>query len=290
MKVRDIGIVIVTILLLAQGCASSPRSEDQAAIASEEQHKNHSMGGMDHSGHSGMKMPGMSEIQAKLTIPSTVSSKTVVPLVIDIQDKNGNAIANFDRFQEKLMHLIVVSDNLQFFNHIHPTYKGNGRFEVAAQFPQPGSYTLFNDYKPSGQEEQVSLLKTQVSGKSPATSKIDLNRTKTFADTKVNLSVSPATVKAGEEVSLNFNLQDAAKNQPLTDLQPYLGEKGHLVIIKQSSPLTRADYIHAHAIKNTPVGQVNFITSFPQPGNYKLWGQFNRNGKIVTADFWVNVL
>ncbi|BCL38001.1 hypothetical protein [Nostoc sp. MS1] len=32
-----------------------------------------------------------------------------------------------------------------------------------------------------------------------------------------------------------------------------------------------------------------YITKFPKPGKYKLWGQFNRNGKIVTADFWVNV-
>ncbi len=56
-----------------------------------------------------------------------------------------------------------------------------------------------------------------------------------------------------------------------------------------SSPLTEADYIHTHAMKNTTTGEVYFITSFPSAGKYKLWEQFNRNGKIVTADFWVNV-
>jgi hypothetical protein len=69
-----------------------------------------------------------------------------------------------------------------------------------------------------------------------------------------------------------------------------LGEKGHLVIVKQSSPLTKLDYIHAHGVKDSPSNQVEFITSFPRSGVYKLWGQFNRNDKIITADFWVNVV
>ncbi len=240
---------------------------------------------------SGMEMPGLSETAiAKLTAPPSITPNTPVPLVIEIKDQSGKAFANFDTFQTKLMHLIVVSDNLQFFSHIHPEYKTNGRFEVEYNFPLVGKYTLFSDYKPSGQKEQVSVLKTQVSGNSLITPKIDLNLTKTFADTKVNLTFSEPTIRAGKEVTLIFNLQQTSNNQPITDLQPYLGEQGHLVILKQSSSLTRADYIHAHAMKDTPAGKVQFMTTFPQPGKYKLWGQFNRHGKIVTADFWVNVI
>jgi hypothetical protein len=119
---------------------------------------------------------------------------------------------------------------------------------------------------------------------------IDLNTSKTFADTKANLTFSQPTLKAGQEVRLTFDLKQTSNNQPITDLQPYLGKRGHLVILKQSYPLTKADYIHAHAMKDTPAGQVSFMTRFRTSGKYKLWGQFNRNGKIVTADFWVNVL
>ncbi|NMG23061.1 hypothetical protein, partial [Brasilonema bromeliae] len=226
---------------------------------------------------------------AKLTLPDKITPKKPVPLAIDVKDKEGRPIANFDTFQEKLMHLIVVSDDFQSFNHIHPTYKGNGRFEVQADFLHSGNYTLFSDYKVAGKAEQVSVLKAQVPGKSPAASEIDLATTKTLGDTKANLKLSQPTIKAGQEVHLIFNLQDAANNQPLKDLKPYLGERGHLVILKQSSPLTEADYIHAHALKNTPAGEIHFITSFPQAGKYKMWGQFNRNGKIITADFWVDV-
>jgi hypothetical protein len=53
--------------------------------------------------------------------------------------------------------------------------------------------------------------------------------------------------------------------------------------------LTKADYIHAHALQNTPSDEVHFMTKFPQPGTYKVWGQFNRDGKIVTSSFWLQV-
>ena len=113
-------------------------------------------------------------------------------------------------------------------------------------------------------------------------------KTKTISDTKVNLNISAPKIKVGQDINLTFDLKDN-KNQPIKDLQPYLGEKGHLVIIKSSSPLTSSDYIHAHAIKNTPNGKIEFHTKFPKPGTYKMWMQFNRNGQIKTADFWVNV-
>ena len=276
----------------------SPMSNMHPGDASMEgmQHGESSMQGMQHGKSSENPHNGHStetqaiSAQAKLTASKDITPKTPVKLLIDVQDSAGKSITNFETFQEKLMHLIIVSDNLQFFSHIHPTYKGNGRFEVDANFPASGSYTLLSDYKPAGQKEQVSVMKKQVPGNSLPAPAIDFNRAQTFEDTKVNLSFSQPKIKAGEEVTLMFDLQQKSNNKPITDLQPYLGERGHLVILKQSSPLTRADYIHAHAMKDSPDGQVQFMTSFPQPGKYKLWGQFNRNGKIVIADFWVNVL
>lgn len=255
-----------------------------------EDSKTHDAGEQHHDGgHSGHSDAEPANAIAKLTVSSNIAPKTPVPLVIEVQNKEGKSIADFDKFQEQLMHLIVVSDDLQYFNHIHPTYKGNGRFEVQTDFPGSGGYTLFSDYKPAEKLEQVSVLKMQVPGQPLALSKVDMATTKTLGNTKANLTFSQPQIKAGQGVNLIFNLQDASSNQPLKDLQPYLGERGHLVILKQSSQLTKADYIHAHALKDTPAGEVHFMTSFPQPGKYKLWGQFNRNGQIVTADFWVNV-
>lgn len=293
-------IVIATTLAIVQGCTQSSQQTEEFimtttthpnAAHAEEANQSHSAAQTtSHSEHGDNHANTSASTQAKLKTSGSITPNTPTTLQIDVQDQDGNAITEFDRFQEQVMHLIMVSDDLQVFQHLHPTYNGNGQFEVEAKFPQSGNYTLFSDYQPTGQGEQVSVLKTQVEGTDAPTDHIDWNYTKTFDQTTVNFSPTIATIKAGEEVILQFELQDATSNQPATDLQPYLGEKGHLVILRQSAALTREDYIHAHAVHDTPANQVHFATRFPQPGTYKLWGQFNRNGEIITADFWVEVV
>jgi hypothetical protein len=241
-----------------------------------------------HGNHGGMTMPaseGAETTTAKLTAGS-IKTGAETKLVIDIKSKSGQPIDKFETFQTKLMHLIVVSDDLQTFSHIHPIYKQKGRFEVQANFPQGGNYTLVSDYKPAGQAEQVSLMQVKVAGTTPSVSKADFTKAKLIGDTKVQLTAD--NLKAGKETMLVFKMQQA-NGQPVADLQPYLGERGHLVIMQNSNPLTRKDYIHAHAAQHGTGGEVHFMSTFPKAGKYKMWGQFNRNGKIVTADFWVNV-
>ncbi|MEA5463604.1 hypothetical protein [Leptothoe sp. PORK10 BA2] len=241
-----------------------------------------------HNNHSA-PTPQANKTKAKLITSGPVAPNQLASLTIEIQDQQGQAIPKFDVFQEKLMHLIVVSDNLQSFQHIHPEYKENGRFDVAAAFPESGTYTLFSDYKPAGQAEEVSALKLQVSGVAPSPPAAEFSRSKTIGDIQANLDISQPQVKVGEEVTLTFTLQSAESLEPLTDLEPYLGELGHLVIVKQSADLSRADYIHAHALPGAKDGTVQFHTVFPLAGKYKLWGQFQRNGEIVTSDFWLEV-
>jgi hypothetical protein len=239
--------------------------------------------------HSGSSMPTETTIQARLTLPNQVTTDSLIPLTITVQNHQGQPVEQFEPFQEKLMHLIVVSNDLQFFNHLHPVFKGDGQFAVEAKFPYAGSYTLFSDYKPKGESEQVSVLSANVIGKAAPPPVVDVGHNKTFSDTQVSLSFNKPEIKAGEEVEVQFDLNQAGDKQPITNLQPYLGERGHLVILKQASPLTRASYIHAHANKNNPTEKISFMTSFPSPGKYKLWGQFNRGGEIIVADFWVDV-
>jgi hypothetical protein len=289
-------IAIVTALSIVQSCTQLAQVKEEpimtTTIYSDKVHTeepNHSHPTIHHGEHGDDHANPSTSTQAKLTTSGVITLKTPTTLQIEIQDQDGNAIAKFDQFQEKMMHLIAVSDDLQSFQHLHPMYKGNGRFEVEAQFPQSGGYTLFSDYQPTGQPEQISVLKTRVAGDNTPVAQGNWSRTKTFDETIVGFAPTQPTIRAGEEVVLRFHLQDATSRQPITDLQPYLGEKGHLVILRQSPALTRENYIHAHAVQNTPTNQIHFATRFPQPGRYKLWGQFNRNGEIITADFWVNV-
>ncbi|NEO13220.1 MAG: hypothetical protein F6K59_06245 [Moorea sp. SIO3F7] len=283
-------LLVSSTLFLAQSCSTPVQSGDASVEGDKHHgHHNHNEHGHHHGSHGHGNKPSVNT-KAILTTPSTINLDKPNNLVIEIQDSEGNAVPDFEIFQEKIMHLIVVSDDLDFYDHIHPDYKGNGRFEVEANFPQPGNYTLFSDYKPTGNPERVSVLKVKAPGNSSSLTDIEIKNTKVFGNTKVELSFDQPKVKANEEVMISFKLKDATNNNPVTDLQPYLGEAGHLVIVKKSESITASDYIHAHALPGKTTEPIRFATQFPEKGTYKVWGQFKRNGEIVTADFWVNAL
>ena len=188
------------------------------------------------------------------------------------------------------MHMIVVSNDLRFFDLVQASYTSNQNLQVKPKFPAPGDYTVFSDYNPFGVKELVSVEKVSIPGEVPFPTELEsFSKTKTLSDTKIRLNLSEPNIKAGKQVTLKFDLKQASNNKPIKDLKPHLGQKANLVIIKSSSSLTNSDYIDTETIKNSPNNQVNFTTKFPQPGTYKLWLQFNRNGKLKTADFWVTV-
>lgn len=228
--------------------------------------------------------------QAKMSVPDEIMQGRIFPVEIHIQDDKGQNVPDFDIFQEKLMHLILVSDDLGFFRHLHPGYKGNGYFLTETILPAAGYYTLFCDYKPAGQKEQISVLKLRIKGTEKTSEVADTKRTeKTVEDTRIRLNVSPKKVRPNEETTIIFDLEQVADGVAVKGLQPYLGEKGHLVIIKKSTVFTTNDYIHAHAMKEGEASEIKFMARFPDTGFYKLWCQFNSGGKILIADFWINV-
>jgi hypothetical protein len=73
---------------------------------------------------------------------------------------------------------------------------------------------------------------------------------------------------------------------PITDLQPFLGAVGHLLIV--SSDLQYAAHSHPVALMSTALGpQIVFQVLFPRAGDYKIWVQCQRGGRVLTAAFAV---
>ncbi|WP_414622687.1 hypothetical protein [Calothrix sp. CCY 0018] len=229
-----------------------------------------------------------SNTQGKLDIPKKITPNQ--PVAVKVQIPATVAKANNNDTKPHQMQMVVVSNDLRFFDLVQASYKNNQNIEVKPKFPAPGEYTVFSDYNPSGEKEQVSVEKVSIPGEVPFPTELEsYSKTKTFTDTKIDLNLSEPNIKAGKKVTLKFDLKQASNNKPIKDLKSYLGQKANLVVIKSSSSLGKTDYIDTETIKKSPNNQVHFTTKFPQPGTYKLWLQFNRDGKVKTADFWVTV-
>jgi hypothetical protein len=241
-----------------------------------------------HGGHGGSAKPASSDTtQAKWSVSSTTPKpKTDTTVTIQIEDQNSKSVNKFDINHEKKMHLIVVSKDLSYFDHIHPEYKENGKFEVATQFPAGGDYKMIADYVPTGSTATSKSSWVKVEGAAPAPAGIvpDAEKIRTVDGKEVTLSIDH--LMAGMDLTLTFHMVDDKTKKPITDLQPYLGAVGHVVIISADTE----QYLHVHPIDEKAKGpDAKFMTSFPKSGVYKIWGQFQQNGKTFIVPFVVNV-
>ncbi len=159
------------------------------------------------------------------------------------------------------MHLIVVSKDLSYFDHIHPDYKGNGLFTITTKFPIGGDFKLYADFTPKGASKSVKTDMVTVQGDAPKPVALqpETNLTKVIDGKEVTLSFDH--VMANMDLNMNFNIKDAQTKQPITNLQPYLGAVGHVVIISEDTNL----YLHVHPSDEKATGpDAKFMTNFPK--------------------------
>jgi hypothetical protein len=72
--------------------------------------------------------------QVEFSFDKTPQSATDNDLTIQVNDELGKPIKKFEVEHEKLMHLIVVSEDLSYFDHIHPNYQGDGNLRLNQTF------------------------------------------------------------------------------------------------------------------------------------------------------------
>jgi len=205
---------------------------------------------------------------------------------VEIKNRDGEPIGAFERNHEKLLHLMVISKDLSYFNHIHPEYQGNGVFEIANNFPAGGEYRLIADFKPSGGDAMTKMEWVRIEGEraEPVPVVPEESLDKIVEGNRVKLAIDQ--LAANKELTLSFSIRDEQTDQPVTDLQPYLGAIGHVVILTEDGER----YVHAHAEEDQGTGpDAIFETSFPRSGIYKIWGQFQRNNRVFTVSYVINV-
>ncbi|WP_127531301.1 hypothetical protein [Paenibacillus kobensis] len=218
-----------------------------------------------------------------------LASGTDTALMLQVLDRASMPVKQFTEDMTKLMHLIVVSRDLSSFQHLHPDYAGSGQFEVAMRFPFGGDYLLIEEFVPDDKPVTVVKQWVKVAGEQPPAAELALGGTlrQTIGGLTVTLSMMPdaQSLKAGQMVMLDYNISDAATGESV-QLEPYLGTKGHCVILDAKAN----QYVHVHAADDMRQGSnVMFHTEFPAAGTYRVWGQFQYNGQVIAAPFDVKV-
>lgn len=212
-----------------------------------------------------------------------IEAGTPINLSISITEQDKNL--TLDVVHEKKIHLLIVNEELSWFDHIHPEEQPDGEYHISETFPAAGKYLLFIDYKSSGGFQDVHMHRIEVQGIIP-------ERTK-MRQTKLVSTVNEYTVSLlnGAELTtknvqyLQFSVVKNGRELEEKDMQLYLGATAHIVMISE------ADYkfLHIHPVfdRNFPIYAETIIK---KDGIYRMWVQFKMEDKVHTADFTVNVL
>ena len=226
------------------------------------------------------KIPERIEYPLEMTCsPDLAQPGQPLQLTFRVLDPDsGKTVEKFEMVHEKLMHLFVVSENLEYFAHVHPVLESDGTFRLPIKLPYGGMYRLLADFYPAGAVPQLALTTLFVTGQAPPakiTASLAPSRTANLAAT---LRTDPEDLLAGLESRLTYSLT------PSEDLEPYLGAWGHM--LAASSDLIDLLHVHPFLVRG---GEIQFNLIFPRPGFYRIWTQFQRAQVVNTTVFTVAV-
>jgi len=179
--------------------------------------------------------------------PMPIQPGAKTDLTIRLVDPLGN-IVKLDQLEivhEEPLHLLMVSSDLSWYAHEHPAPQPDGTFKLPGfVFPAPGEYTLYHDYTPKGKPQQVPQFKLKLAGEAPAPKPLveDYDIVANIDGYEFRVRCNGEKFHAGEDSIIRIGIdRDGA---PVTDIEPYLGAMGHLVIISQDLK----QFVHSHPL------------------------------------------
>ena len=206
-----------------------------------------------------------------------------------------------------LMHLFVLSPDLDRLWHLHPEEARTGQFLQHLPPLSAGAYELFGDVvHATGVSETVTaklavgdITGTPLSGDDSSWSASDVSPTK-ITWVRDNSPLVPRKL-----TTFTFRVEDG-KGEPVRDLELYMGMPGHAIFVRRdrqvfahvhpsgSAPMAAMEIampsnnLHAQHAGATP-STVTFPYGFPEPGQYRIFVQIKRAGAIVTGAFDADV-
>ncbi|MFD4639885.1 hypothetical protein ACFWN2_21415 [Lentzea sp. NPDC058436] len=246
----------------AAGAATGPAPEPPA-------HTGETHGGHDSTESAQSKLPpGLSVSDNGYTLRITKSE----PLTFTIEGQDGAPITKFAVEHEKRLHLIAVRRDGSHFQHVHPQMATDGTWSTPLALPNAGAYRIFADFRPENGPKTVLGADVHTPGDYRPQNHID-SRTFTVDGYEVSLH-GELNVNKASTVTISISKD----GRPVTDLQDYLGAKGHLVALRSDD----LAYLHVHPEESA---QVKFAVEVPTAGKYRLFLDFQHADVVRTAEF-----
>lgn len=216
------------------------------------------------------------------TFPQTIEAGIPTKLIFTIKENDEEV--PLDISHEMKIHLMVVSEDLTWFHHIHPEEQSDGTYYITETFPKGGQYILFTDFKPAGATQVVNRQEVEVQGNYIAGNEEE------SAQWVSEVSGYTVTLENGNDFethrtqSLEISVEKDGKKLKENDLQHYLGASAHIVMISKVDK----EFLHVHPVSN-PRFPIYSETYIEKAGTYRMWIQFKIDEKVHTADFTVGV-
>ncbi|MGW3074111.1 hypothetical protein [Kitasatospora sp. NPDC001132] len=254
---------------------SGPAPKPAAAHAGHGGHEEKAdSGGTEH-------LPGglqISERGCTLSVDNPfVTAGSPTDLRFRILGTDGKPVTAYQPQHEKELHLIVAPRDLSTFQHLHPTLTADGTWSAPTAVPAAGEYRVFADFTPAGQSEGLTLgADLHAAGDLHPAPLPETGRTVTVDGYTVTLGGDLTPGRSGR-----LTLGVSKDGKPVTDLQPYLGAYGHLVALRAGD----LAYLHVHPDTSAPGPEIDFTTTAPSTGGYRLFLDFKHQDTVHTAAF-----
>jgi hypothetical protein len=242
-----------------------------------------------------LNLPEPHEYPVRLTTkPRVLKAGENTELHLRVEDPvTHKPVTDYTEMHERLYHLFVVSQDTEFFNHVHPEKQPDGSFILNETFPKPGLYRILSDFYPTSGTPQLIATTVMVPGDGFKREgfKMELPTLKpdmTPQDDKnlhVELVTDPPEPLAGFKTMMFFRLT------PDKDIEMYIGAWGHMLAVSSDE----IDMIHTHPAfpasdqDEGAYKQIQFNMIFPRAGIYRVWVQFQRAGVVNTVAFNIPV-
>jgi len=269
-------LALVFVASAVAGRAVGPEPEDEPAAPA------HAGGGHAEmaAGHGGAhEVRGLASAQDGLRL---VVADPELPrgreqrLAFRIADEHGDAVRHFDVEHTKRMHVIVARRDLSGFQHLHPTQRADGTWEAPLTLREAGSYRLFADFSRDGQPQTLAT-DLRVDGRADLRD-LPAPAPSAASDGGYDVELAAPDAHPGEEAELRFRI--SKDGEPATT-EEYLGAGGHLVALREGD----LAFLHVHPTGDAGRDEIAFASTFPTEGRYRLFLQFQIDGRVQTVAF-----